>query len=230
MKLSAQFLTKRRHRRCAPDDAVCDVGARFRICFGAPRKIREKTQDGRLQLRVSASVPSAFGSVNLHETTRWSIEALERHYRGGPLLDVGTGAGLLALAAARLAAEAGYRARIDAFDIYNDAVRQARVNLRLNGVAGQVDLRQATLADYPAQTYTVVMANLPPVAINELWPALTEKLTVGGRLILSGILNHNLSRLIDRLGQAGLVIREQVVTELWCLLVAERSNGPGGDR
>lgn len=83
----------------------------------------------------------AFGS-GLHATTRLCLELLEEHLRpGGRVLDVGTGSGILAIAAARLGAAA-----VLALDNDPEAVRVARENVALNGVADRVTVRAGTLA------------------------------------------------------------------------------------
>src|SRR6185436_18962674 len=111
----------------------------------------------RLIVRIATSIPSAFSAGALHQTTQWCLEMLEKYYHGGRLLDVGTGAGLLALCAARLAIADKLSAQIEAFDIYQDAVKQARLNLRFNSLSSYVKLHQAELSDYPEQAYDFVI-------------------------------------------------------------------------
>src|SRR4051794_23615454 len=94
----------------------------------------------RFLVPLSTSIPAAFGAVQLHQTTRWSIEMLEKYYCGGCVLDVGTGAGLLAICTARLSRD--NNRIIEAFDIYSDAVRQARINIRLNQLTKKISLRR----------------------------------------------------------------------------------------
>ena len=76
----------------------------------------------------------AFGT-GTHETTRLCLDAIQNHYAGGSFLDVGTGTGILAIAAAKLFPEA----RIEACDTDGTAIAIARENAELNGVAKQIN-------------------------------------------------------------------------------------------
>ncbi|MEW6735488.1 MAG: 50S ribosomal protein L11 methyltransferase [Acidobacteriota bacterium] len=219
-KLSAEFLTKRRHRRQAPA-FVCLIGERFQLCYGPPFNTGETELTTRLIIRLSASVPSAFGSVSLHQTTQWCLQALEKYYQGGRLLDVGTGNGLLAICAARLAQWQGHDFKIEAFDVYRDAVHQARINLRLNGLDREIQLRQGILSDYPTRSYQNVVVNLPPVIIPLLLHDLMEMVVPRGILILSGFLHHDLVRISECFRNAGFTILETISTDLWCMLVTQ---------
>lgn len=237
--LTKAFLTKRRHQR-QTSTAVCDVGARFRLVFGKVTanslvidkidKINkiDNVESERLVIRLSASIPSAFGSTNLHTTTFWCAEMLEKYLEGDKILDVGTGAGILTICTVRLIMDVGISylnsCQIDAFDIYQDAIAQARINLRLNGLEKYVNLRQSILANYPKRFYSIVIANLPPIAIAEFWPQLIEKVANNGKLILSGLLKHNLSSMVERLTRNNFKLIDQVVTDLWCLIVVEKNS------
>lgn len=221
--LNEAFLTKRRHQR-QTSNAIYDIGAKLRLAFAKPNT--NISLDGRLLIRLSTSYPSAFGTTNLHPTTKWCAEMLEKYLVGSKILDVGTGAGILTLCALRLimSKENGYldNFQIDAFDIYQDAIKQAKINLRLNGLERYVNLRQGVLTDYPENFYSTLIANLPPIAISELWLKLIEKIADNGRLILSGILKHNFSTIVEKLTRAGFKLIDQVTTDLWCLIVLEK--------
>src|ERR1043165_1580940 len=88
----------------------------------------------RIVIRVEPGM--AFGT-GTHETTRLCLAAIERHFRGGSFLDVGTGTGILAIAAAKLDPSA----RVEACDTDALAVTVAEENARLNGVAARIRLR-----------------------------------------------------------------------------------------
>lgn len=217
--LTKAFLTKRRHQRqCLP--SIYDVGSRIRLVYGNSEQYLANNTE-RKTIKLSSNIPSAFGATNLHITTRWCIEMLEKYINPGKILDVGTGAGILAICAAYLIHKTD-NFSIEAFDIYQDAVNQAKVNLRLNGLEKIICLKQNTLANYLEQNYSLVIANLPPIAISELWLALVEKLQVKGIIILSGILKHNVSDMEKKFISKGLKILEKVETDLWCLIVAQK--------
>jgi ribosomal protein L11 methyltransferase len=149
--------------------------------------------DGRIVIRVEPGM--AFGT-GTHETTRLCLAAIEKHFRGGSFLDVGTGTGILAIAAAKLAPEA----RVEACDTDALAVSVAEENARLNGVAQRIAFRVGTVDDRTPSA-DLVCANLTADVILPLLPALTA--ATCGRLILSGILDTQAERVWARLLELG---------------------------
>ena len=95
---------------------------------------------GQIVIRIEPGM--AFGT-GTHETTRLCLSAIEKHFSGGSLLDVGTGTGVLAIAAAKFSPDA----KIEACDTDADAVAIARENARLNGVAEKIAFRVGTVED-----------------------------------------------------------------------------------
>lgn len=152
------------------------VGGRFVI---APPWSEVDESGGRSVIRIEPGM--AFGT-GTHETTRLCLEAIEKYFRGGSFLDVGTGTGILSIAAALLDKDA----RIEACDTDVDAVEIARENARLNNVAERISFRTGTVEDSTASA-DVVCANLTADVIVPLLPRLVS--ATCGRLILSGILD-----------------------------------------
>ena len=138
----------------------------------------------------------AFGT-GTHETTRLCLAAIEKHFTGESFLDVGTGTGILAIAAAKLFP----RALIEACDTDEEAVLIARENARLNNVAEQASFRVGTV-DNETASANLVCANLTADVILPLLPALVG--AACGRLILSGILDSQLQLVISRLDELGI--------------------------
>ena len=132
----------------------------------------------RLVIRIEPGM--AFGT-GTHETTRLCLQAIEKHFTGGSFLDVGTGTGILAIAAAKLFPEA----RIEACDTDEMAVEIARENAAANGVLDQIDFRAGSVEESTASA-DLVCANLTADVITQILPSLVS-LTCGN-LILSGIL------------------------------------------
>jgi ribosomal protein L11 methyltransferase len=146
----------------------------------------------------------AFGT-GTHETTRLCLKAIEKHYRGGSFLDVGTGTGILAIAAAKMCQKPdrqGGQLSIIACDNDADAVQIAKENAGLNDVADQIDFRAGSVDDQ-TQSADLVCANLTAPVIAELLPALIG--ATCGRLILSGILDSQIEMVRSRLLELGLV-------------------------
>jgi ribosomal protein L11 methyltransferase len=141
-----------------------EVGARF---FLVPEWRDDPTPPGRFRIAVNPGM--AFGT-GVHETTRLCLEALEDALQPGmTVLDVGTGSGILAKAAALLGAD-----RVYACDIDPVAVEIAGL-----GFVGSADAVAAGCAD-------LVTANISPEAIVALAPDLERVLRSGGVLLASG--------------------------------------------
>ncbi len=152
---------------------------------------------------ISIEPGMAFGT-GTHETTRLCLKAIERYFHGGSFLDVGTGTGILAIAAAKMFPNA----RVEAVDTDAEAVEIARENARLNGVGDQIDFRAGSI-DEQTQSADLVCANLTAPVIVDLLPSLLGASC--GRLVLSGVLDSQLelvqSRLLE-LGATGIELNQ----------------------
>ncbi len=162
-----------------------EVGERFRI---AP-PWSEIEDDGRILIRVEPGM--AFGT-GTHETTRLCLAAVEKHFEGGSFLDVGTGTGILAIAAAKLS----NAARVEACDTDALAVEIAKENARLNGVGERIEFRVGSVEE-TTPSASLVCANLTADVIVPLLPSLLG--ATCERLVLSGILGTQADLVASRL-------------------------------
>ncbi len=147
----------------------------------------------------------AFGTGQ-HPTTRACLELLEEHIRpGDAVLDVGTGSGILAVAAVKLGA-----ARCLALDVDPQAVRVARDNAARNGVAERVQVVEGTLptALVSRHAFDLAVANITAAAVAALAPALATALRPGGTLIGSGIVADRLDAVLAALAAAGCSVTD----------------------
>jgi ribosomal protein L11 methyltransferase len=127
-------------------------------------------------------LPSMGFGTGHHASTRLCVLALQRlDLYGRRVLDVGTGSGILAIAAVRLGA-----ARAVGVDTDPDALAAARDNLGRNEVSGRVEFRQADLRDMRAHPAPVVTANLSGALLAGAAHHLSEAIEPGGFLIASG--------------------------------------------
>jgi ribosomal protein L11 methyltransferase len=161
----------------------------------APSWSEIKSVRDRIVIRIEPGM--AFGT-GTHETTRLCLKAITRFFKGGSFLDVGTGSGILAIAAARSFPEAS----IDACDNDPEAIAIARENALLNEVAEQINFRVGSLEDSATASADFVCANLTADAIARLLPALVNASC--GRLVLSGILDSQIDSIIDGLHDLGV--------------------------
>ena len=148
------------------------------------------------QIVIRIEPGMAFGT-GTHETTRLCLGAIEKYFSGGSLVDVGTGTGILAIAAAKLFSEA----RIVACDVDEDALAIAQDNARMNDVGDQIEFAVGPAND-SMPSADLVCANLTADVITETLPTLIN-LTCG-KLVLSGILANQAVSIIDRLHEAGV--------------------------
>jgi ribosomal protein L11 methyltransferase len=167
----------------------------------------------------------AFGT-GTHPTTQLCLEALERHLQPGQaVLDLGTGSGILAIAAARLGA-----GPILAVDIDEEAVRVARDNTAANGVAAAVHVARGSLSEVLAgefggqwQQAPLVVANiLARVIVTLLDDGLARVVAPGGLLIVSGILDTQAYQVIAALKAHGLAPVAQEHKEDWVAILASK--------
>ena len=159
----------------------------------------------------------AFGTGG-HETTSLCLEALDELTTGGErVLDIGTGSGILAIAALKLGA-----ACAEGVDIDPVAVRTACENAALNGVAGQFTGLVGDLSDKASGTYQIITANIVANAIISLAPAVPGLLAEGGHFIASGIIDTRAQEVAQALAKAGLTIAQRKDKRGWVCFVCTR--------
>ena len=161
----------------------------------------------------------AFGTGH-HPTTRLCLALVEELVKeGDAVLDVGTGSGVLSMAAVRLGAR-----RAVALDVDPVAVRTARANLRENGLAHRVAVFEGTLphAAVEGGGFDLALANISAKVVMELAPHLASALRPGGRLVASGLLEERAEEVEERLASEGLRPLERRVDGDWVALVALR--------
>lgn len=167
----------------------------------------------------------AFGT-GTHPTTQLCLQAIERHLKPGqPMLDLGTGSGILAIAAAKLGA-----GPVLAVDIDDEAVRVARENAAANAVADRLTLDTGSLAEVLAGRYgpqwvgvPFVVANiLARVIVTLLEEGLARTVAPGGLLVLSGILDSQAYQVLGALPQHGLTLAAQEQIDDWVAIIARR--------
>ena len=165
------------------------VGKRFWIDPGPVSD--SPAPPGRIALRLPASC--AFGTGQ-HESTRLALLALEEEpLEGLRLLDVGTGSGIVALAAAALGASLSV-----AFDSDPEAIFVARENLHRHAFGARVHLAACT-AEALTGTFPIVVANLLPEELLPMRAAISARVASKGRLIVSGIPSEREGEVVSKL-------------------------------
>ncbi|MCB8981258.1 MAG: 50S ribosomal protein L11 methyltransferase [Ardenticatenaceae bacterium] len=159
----------------------------------------------------------AFGT-GLHPTTQMCLQALEQVVvPGNSILDVGTGSGILAIAAVKLGAS-----EVRAFDTDMLAVETTQSNAAQNGIHS-IQVHQGVLADVPVTTWDIVVVNILAHVIVALFDhdRLLEYVAPNGKLILSGIIEEQLGVVETAVTHAGGHIIEKIQVRDWvCLIVS----------
>ncbi len=154
----------------------------------------------------------AFGS-GLHPTTQLCLELLENMpLTDQSVFDVGTGSGILAMAAWKLGARP-----ILAVDNDDVAVRVAQENFTLNGVTAETAVGSAN--DNMGQTWQIVIANIIAPVLTEILPDLAAAVSEGGQLILSGMLAEQEADMRAQVEALQLTVTNRHQIDDWVALV-----------
>ena len=162
----------------------------------------------------------AFGT-GTHETTSLCLETLDRLVRGGErVLDIGTGSGILAIAALKLGARAA-----EGVDIDPMCVRTAGENAARNGVADRFTVLVGDLSDKASGQYDIITANIVASAILSLAPHVPPLLAPGGWFMASGIIDERKQEVLDGLQAAGLHPVEVYEKRGWVCILCRQNGG-----
>jgi ribosomal protein L11 methyltransferase len=146
------------------------------------------------------------------------LQALERTVKqGDKVVDVGTGSGVLSIAAAMLGAE-----KVKALDLDEVAVNSAKLNIKLNKVQDIVEVSQGNLLDGVSQGADVVVANILAEVILRFTDDVASVVKEGGHFIASGIIQQKKQEVRDAISAAGFEVEETIQMEDWVAIVARR--------
>ena len=193
------------------------IGRRFLV---RGTHLREPAPAGRIVLTLDAG--AAFGSGE-HPTTRLCLRALDGLAARRPrrILDLGTGSGILAMAAARLTGRV-----VRAVDIDPWSVRVAAENARRNGLGPRIRVRRADGWRSPgvrgAGPYDLVLANILARPLCAMARDLAAGLAPGGYAVVSGLLAGQARMVLAAHRRAGLVLRARLTEGAWAALVLTR--------
>ncbi len=222
-------ISEPRHRILEPEEWAESWKA-----FFPPQRIGQRTvivptwqsyaeQPGDRIIRLDPGM--AFGT-GLHPTTRLCLIAVERLMQPSwRVLDVGTGSGILAIAAALAGA-----GEVQAIDTDPLSVEAATENAERNGVAALVAVSQATLESelspnlsrHTGTGYDLLLANILAEIIAAMAPAIAAALRVGGTFVASGIIAEKEPLATEALKQAGLSLDERLQEEDWVALLGHK--------
>ena len=185
------------------------------------RHDRAKVAPNRLGIEIEAAL--AFGTGH-HGTTRGCLLLLGdvlKAYRPRRVLDLGTGTGVLAIAAAKALHEKVLASDIDAL-----SVRAAAGNARQNGVGNFVEVGWGSGFSVPQlrqrRPFDLVLANILANPLRQMATPMARHLAPGAHVILSGLLSAQAPSVIAAYRARGLVVRRQIRIEGWSSLLLHK--------
>jgi ribosomal protein L11 methyltransferase len=162
------------------------------------------------QCLIEIDPEMAFGT-GTHETTKMMLKLLEEYLRPAmSVLDIGTGSGILAIAAAKSGAR-----RIVAHDIDPVAAQTAARNAKKNNIWQRLMLFTGSPEALKDSTFDLILVNVNRIAIEKMLPGLKKMLTNKSKLIISGILAEEKNVLNRALRNKGLVIDKTITEGEW---------------
>ncbi|WP_398480332.1 50S ribosomal protein L11 methyltransferase [Tardiphaga sp.] len=183
---------------------------------------RDKVRDNQLGIEIEAAL--AFGTGH-HGTTRGCLIYLDYVLRSKApkrILDLGTGTGVLAIAAAKAT-----KKHVLATDIDAMSVKVAHENMQLNGVGNLVETVCATGFSSPAiakhAPFDLILANILANPLRAMATDMERHMASNGMIILSGLLPHQATSVIVAYRARGLVLLKQQIIEGWSSLLMQRA-------
>ncbi len=162
----------------------------------------------RTVLRIDPKM--AFGT-GYHETTRLVLQLLADVVpRDGRVLDVGTGTGVLALAALHLGARSAIGVDIDPWSVANGTD-----NAALNGHADAFEVREGSLEAVPESDFDLVVANIISSILEPMLPGLVERAMGRAPVVLSGLLATEREHVVDVMAALGLALESEGSENEW---------------
>lgn len=187
-----------------------DIGQRLAIVPGW-----EEYQTDRTVITMDPGM--AFGT-GTHETTSLCLEVLDARVKGGErMLDIGTGSGILAIAALKLGA-----AQAEGVDIDPMCVRTAGENAQRNGVQDRFKVLVGDLSDKASGVYNIITANIVASAILSLAPHVPALMAPGAVFIASGIIDTRKDEVLEGLRATGLDPFEVHEKRGWVCIVCRK--------
>ena len=185
------------------------------VVYGEHEK--DKLKPGQIGLWIEAG--PAFGTGH-HGTTKGCLQALDRLYEAGlaprRILDLGTGSGLLAIAAAKLWPDAD----ILATDIDPESVEETAVNAARNDTAFEaVTADGFEHAVFEGRSFDLVLANILAGPLIELAPEIASVLEPGGTVVLSGLLEEQADGVTAAYVAQGMALQRSELVDGWGVLV-----------
>ncbi len=183
-----------------------------------PAWIERKPKEGQVEIVIDSNM--AFGTGE-HETTSMVISLMQNYVKNTEtVIDVGTGSGILGIAAAKLGAK-----KVVMTDIDYVAVKSAKHNCEINGVADKCEVDLNNLLDDKNITGDLVLANITADVLLILSESIPSRVKNGGVLIMSGIIKSRVNEVIDRYSAIDFELVQRKDEGEWIALVMKKKDG-----
>ncbi|MBQ8110368.1 MAG: 50S ribosomal protein L11 methyltransferase [Clostridia bacterium] len=177
-----------------------------------------ETVEGREGDHIIEIDPGMAFGTGTHETTGMCVRLVEKYVRpGDKVIDIGTGTGILAIAAAHMGAK-----QVLATDLDAVAVRVAAENVAVNGFADRIDVRCGDLLEVVQESGNVVIANIIADVIIALAAPVRARIVDSGLFICSGISVERRDDVLRTLKQADYDVLDVVTEGEWCAMAARK--------
>lgn len=181
------------------------IGERLAV---VPRWEEYDNAENRCILKID---PGAAFGTGTHATTSLCLQMLEKYVDAeSNVLDIGCGSGILAIASVLLGANKGFGVDIDAV-----AVKVAKENAVMNGIAEKIEFVEGNLADKVNGKYNIICANIVADVIIRLLVDVENYLEENGFIILSGIIDTRAQDVLDSIKANGYKVVEEVRLDNW---------------
>ena len=187
-----------------------EIGSKLTI---KPSWAEYQNPNGRIILQIDPKM--SFGT-GYHETTRLTLVLLEKYIKNDDVvLDVGTGTGILAIAAIKLGARS-------AICIDNDewAVSNADENVIANNLGRYIEISDKPIAELSDRKFNLITANIALPTIIELLPEMKKRLKHNGTIIFSGLLAQDENPIRDGISKSRLTVLELISEGEWIAIAA----------
>ncbi|MBS4029311.1 MAG: 50S ribosomal protein L11 methyltransferase [Ignavibacteriales bacterium] len=167
-----------------------------------------ENNDGKLVITIDPKM--SFGTGH-HETTRLMLQLMEKYVKPNDfVLDLGTGTGILAIAAIKLDAKKCIAVDNDEWSIEN-----TKENVVVNKVENLIDVFHGTIETVRENNFDVILANIQSSIILPILPIMISKIKPNGKILLSGLLKEEREKILFSLSETSLNVNEEISENEW---------------